>query len=350
MKVLHISPTYFSDRSVIGGGERYAYELASAMAKREKTVFLSFARKPYLQIENGLVVEYLNRNFLRFVKWVDWADVVHCHQVFALSTDFAVALGKFLGKKVFVTDLGGGQRFAFSYHLPILKSVDKFLLISQYSREIWERVPLKSRARHLEVVYGGVDTSKFSPADIPKSNSILFVGRLLPHKGIDYLIEALSDTMTLDVVGRVYDKNYLNLLKLKGKDKKVRFHHQVSDEELLQMYRQALITVQPSVYRNCYGSHTAVAELLGLSVLESMACGTPVIVTDVASFPEIVEDGVTGFIVPPNDPKAIKEKMERLIANPSLSVEMGKQAREKVVNQFGWDMVVDRCLKAYHEN
>jgi len=105
--------------------------------------------------------------------------------------------------------------------------------------------------------------------------------------------------------------------------------------------------VFPSVYRNMYGDETKVPELLGQTLLEGMACGTPAICTDVASMPEIVEDGRSGFIVPPNDPSAICRKLTWLRDHPAETAEMGVAARQRVLGKFTWPAVVQRCLEIY---
>ena len=103
MKILYLSPTYFSDHSIIGGGERYAYELAKAMAEREEVLFLTFAKVSILEKEGPLKIQYLRRPFCPlFFKWFRWADVIHCHRVYNLGTDFAVLFGRMLGKRIFV--------------------------------------------------------------------------------------------------------------------------------------------------------------------------------------------------------------------------------------------------------
>ncbi|MGH7773363.1 MAG: glycosyltransferase family 4 protein, partial [Candidatus Binatia bacterium] len=244
-------------------------------------------------------------------------------------------------------DLGGGGEYALSYHLPLLRQANAFLLLSEYSRRLWERAPLESRPESLKVIYGGVDTEKFSPGNGKKSKTVLFVGRLLPHKGIDYLIDAIEGKLSLNVVGRIYHEGYFELLEAKAKGKDVKFHTELDDGELVQKYREALVTVLPSVYGNCYGDYTVVPELLGLVALESMACGTPVILTDVGSLSEIVEDGATGFLVPPNNPSAIREKIDYLHANPNVAAKMGERGREMVLKRFTWDVVADRCLRSY---
>jgi alpha-maltose-1-phosphate synthase len=363
MRVLHVSPTYFGDLSFVGGGERYALELARAMSDEGDVTFLSFADQPMSSREGSLGIEHLQKKPVlmnhpiytnplsgSFFKWVRWADVIHCHQVRTHITDFAIVVGKLLGKRVFVTDLGGGHKYALSAYLPLLKKTDAFLLISEYSRKLWRKSPANSRPRSLEVIYGGVDTSKFAPGDTTRSRSALYVGRLMPHKGIDYLIEAMHGRLSLDIVGRAYHPEYFELLKSKSLDKSVTFHTAVDDESLVRKYREALVTVLPSVYDNCYGEHTEVPELLGLVALESLACGTPVILSNVASLPEIVEDGVTGFLVPPNDSGAIRARLEYLHENPEVAEEMGRRGREKVLREFTWKRVADRCFDAYRNN
>jgi glycosyltransferase involved in cell wall biosynthesis len=78
-----------------------------------------------------------------------------------------------------------------------------------------------------------------------------------------------------------------------------------------------------------------------------MACGAPVICTEVGSLPEVVTDGVTGFVVPPNDSGALARRIASLLDNPEAVREMGARGRASVVERFTWEKVVDRCLHAY---
>jgi glycosyltransferase involved in cell wall biosynthesis len=78
-----------------------------------------------------------------------------------------------------------------------------------------------------------------------------------------------------------------------------------------------------------------------------MACGAPAICTDVASMPEVVEDGVTGFVVPPNDPEALRRKLLWLREHPEQARAMGEAARRRVLERFTWTAVVERCLAIY---
>jgi glycosyltransferase involved in cell wall biosynthesis len=176
---------------------------------------------------------------------------------------------------------------------------------------------------------------------------VLFVGRLLPHKGIDDLIRAVEAGWELVIMGRPYQPEYFALLQGLAADKNVRFVTDASDEDLVRAYQEAAVTVLPSVYRDTYGVHHEIPELLGLVLLESMACGTPAICTDVGGMPEFVEEGVTGFVVPPNSPGALRERIAFLVENPQEAARMGQRGRETVARRFTWRAVAERCLQAY---
>ena len=129
--------------------------------------------------------------------------------------------------------------------------------------------------------------------------------------------------------------------------KAVTFRHSCNDQELVAAYQNALCVVLPSVYKDMYGAETRVPELLGQTLLEGMACGIPAICTDVASMPEIVQDGVNGFVVPPNNPAAIADKLRWLRAHPVQRRAMGAAARKRVLETFTWPRVVERCMEIY---
>jgi glycosyltransferase involved in cell wall biosynthesis len=194
-----------------------------------------------------------------------------------------------------------------------------------------------------------VDTAKFSPCEhVRKDGSVLFVGRLLPHKGIDDLIKAVPSDMPLEIIGRPTEPRYFDDLRALAEGKRVMFRTACSDEQMIEAYRRATCVVLPSVYQTMYGDKTSVPELLGQTLLEGMACGTPAICTDVASMPEVVEDRVTGFVVPPNNPEALREKLLWIRDHSAEACAMGQAARCHVLEKFTWPAVVRRCLDIYN--
>src|SRR5437016_9187830 len=134
--------------------------------------------------------------------------------------------------------------------------------------------------------------------------------------------------MPLEIIGKPLNMRYLSDLRALAQGKRVVFRHDCDDTALVHAYRQALCVVLPSVYRTMYGETSEVPELLGQTLLEGMACGAPVICTNVASMPEIVADGVTGFIVPPNDPASLGAKLVWLREHPEKARKMGEAARK----------------------
>ncbi|HEY3672407.1 MAG TPA: glycosyltransferase family 4 protein [Acidimicrobiia bacterium] len=336
---------------MIGGGERYPMWLADEMAHQVPTTLVTFGSKRRSFQRGSLQVEvYPVRRFasgakwdpvsIRFVGVLRHYDVVHVHQFRTFVSNLSVTSAAFLNKRVFLTDHGGS-----ALHLPdtslLGKLVDGVLPVSQFSQlELHLDRPTR-------VIGGGVPDEMLAPLEHRERLGVLFVGRLLPHKGVEYLIKAVEPDVPLVVIGRAYDDVYFERLQQLAAGKSVRFITDAGDDTLADCYRQAVVTVLPSVYTDEDGRTAAAPELLGLALLESMACGTPVICTDVGGMPEFVDDGITGYIVPPNDIEALRERIHRLIADASLARQMGLRARDFVQQNSTWAHVVDRCLDAY---
>jgi alpha-maltose-1-phosphate synthase len=101
------------------------------------------------------------------------------------------------------------------------------------------------------------------------------------------------------------------------------------------------------VEQTCYGRTVRVSELLGLVALEAMASGTPVIASRVGGLAEVVQDGQTGFLVPPGDVSALRERLDQVLRDPTLAQRLGDNARALVLERFTWSQVAQRCLAAY---
>jgi len=353
-RVLHVTPQYFADESYIGGGERYALELARAMADCTKTRIVSFGdRRRTLQYGRAKFDVYSLRGRLvsrdnpfahGFLSALHNADVIHCHQFHYRVIAVTILMGAMLHKPIFVTDLGGSTS-ALSDTLRLSRHVCQFLSLTRYVEN------LTGVAGRSTVIYGGVDTGRFSPPDAPIARDhVLYVGRLLPHKGIDILVRAAGDDIPLTIVGRPYDHRYYRELQRLAHGRSVQFIINADDAQLRHLYRRAMAIVLPSVYTDMYGKcYHGKSEYLGLTLLEGMACGAPAICTDVGGMPEIVRDGVTGFVVPPNDPAALRARLLQLRDNPDLVATMGDRAAREVRANYTWDKVAERCLTAYQQ-
>ncbi|MFA5033427.1 MAG: glycosyltransferase family 4 protein [bacterium] len=354
LKVLHISPIFFDvDKSLQGGGERAPLELAKTMAKYCETRYISFGNEfrslnydklpikiyPYIGLFNH---ERNNPINFKFLSEIRWADVVHCHPYYSITTDFSILVARLFGKKVFVTDYGG-RVVNYNKELQLDRLVDKFLVISEFGKQFFDDFKTKK-----EVIYLGIDEKKFYPLPNKKQDYVLYVGRILPHKGISYLVEAVNTlNVKLHIVGSALHKGYFKYLENIADKEKVEFITDVPDESLLKEYNNALVTILPSVYKDIYGNEHKGPELLGLVLLESMFCETPVICTKVGAMPEVVKEGKTGFVVPGCDNKALAEKIDYLAKHKETAKQMGIEGRKFVLENFTMDKVALKCLECY---
>ncbi len=350
--VLQLTPIPFGDQAVVGGGERYPTELSRAMARYVPTTLVSFAERYSVRREGNLTLKiypalrYVDHKRVNplspwFLADLPRAGVIHCHQYQTLVTNLAVLFGSLLGRKSFATDHGGGGR-NYGRRLRIGERLTGFLPVSRFSAGFYPELASKTVP-----IDSGVDPELFRPQGKERERSVLYVGRIMPHKGIDYLVQAVGKDVPLRVVGRVYDKDYYQYLCRLAEGKQVTFLTDASDQDILREYGRATVTVLPSVYVTYNGAQHRMPELLGITLLESMACETPVVCTNVGGMPEAVQEGVTGYVVPPNDPGALSDRLYRLLDDPTLARSMGEAARQHILEHWTWDHVARRCLEAY---
>ena len=156
-------------------------------------------------------------------------------------------------------------------------------------------------------------------------------------------MRSLPQGATLTVAGtaghdsRPPERDYPALLERLADGRDVRFLGRVADEDLPALYRRSRVFVLPSVNETCYGKRIAIPELLGLSLLEAMASGAPVIASRVGGLPEVIVEGETGFVVEPGDVDEMRGRLEQLLGDDRLARAMGENARQHVVENFTWE-------------
>jgi len=171
---------------------------------------------------------------------------------------------------------------------------------------------------------------------------VLFVGRITDQKGIFHLLAAAphfppgvqlvlcaSAPDTPEIEQRLRDTlpRHPNALWINA---------MVPVEEVTQLYSHAAVFACPSVY-----------EPFGLINLEAMACEAPVVASGVGGILEVVQDGITGFLVEPARPDQLADKIGRLLDDPELARRMGQAGRARVEQQFSWDSVAERTERTY---
>jgi len=185
----------------------------------------------------------------------------------------------------------------------------------------------------ISVIPYGAPTGYFYPQ--PKSDQsfrALFVGRVSPRKGVHYLLQAWEELRLHDAELLFVGSNIMPEGWLEQHSDRCRHIDSVAHASLNQYYSSASVLVFPSL-----------VEGFGLAITEAMACGIPVITTPNTAAPDIITDGIEGFIIPIRDVEALKEKLEWCYSHPQELVKMGQAARRKAEKlswqQYRWQLI-----------
>jgi D-inositol-3-phosphate glycosyltransferase len=215
------------------------------------------------------------------------------------------------------------------------------------------------------VIPPGVDVCRFYPIPSdeakeyigvpPCGRMLLFVGRMEPLKGLNVLIEAISimrrnevlrdNPFCLAIIGGDPDdggeQTDVELSRIKvlteqyGLNDMVTFLGNRSQDSLPYYYSAAEAVVVPSQY-----------ESFGMVALEAMACGTPVVASQIGGLAYLVQDGVTGYTVPVDDPNELANRITSLLQDSGLRNQMGWQA-ERLAQDYAWDKIADKLVPVY---
>jgi glycosyltransferase involved in cell wall biosynthesis len=207
-----------------------------------------------------------------------------------------------------------------------------------------------------EVIHHAVDTEVFSPSgdreglrrqlDLdPDCFLILSVGRLAPYKGHRYLLLALRKVLDecpqgrLLIVGQGPERNNLyQLAETLGIAGNVTMIEHVAKRELAKYYNAADVMALPSSEKELFPN---------FAILESLACGTPVIFSDPGGAREIGGDGLCGCYVPFGDPDELARRILQLIDSPQRRIEMSRAALDLVRSQFALGVIASKWVQVY---
>jgi L-malate glycosyltransferase len=306
-----------------------------------------------LQQKNELSISKLRYlNAVKFIKKIisDFSpDIVHAH--YASSYGFLGALSNF---QPYVISVWGSDVLSFPYNSFIHRKILKFSLnhssIVLATSEFLANQTKKFTQKEIHVTPFGVDVHKFNSIKIkrPFNGKDIVVGTIKSLEktyGIDKLIEAFSIVkkrhqelpLKLFIVGSGSEENNLKELAKKMIDKNDCVFTGYINYDIIQDYHNM---IDISVFLSNQ-------ESFGVSVLESMACCKPVIVSNTGGLREIVDNDQNGYFVSPNNPEEAANAIEQLIINPGLRIKLGTNGREKVKAFYNWNKSVDLMIKTY---
>ncbi|MGH2936424.1 MAG: glycosyltransferase family 4 protein [Gaiellaceae bacterium] len=346
MRVLHVHRM-----RGIGGSERHLLTLLPALAERgvepvfvglddpawDPSDFYGALRVPAVRIPAPRDLDPLL--LAKLVRALD-ADVVHTHLVHA---DVYGSLAALLRRTPLVSTKHNDDPFrtgAFRFvERTLARAAARVVAISDALRRFTvEQVGVP--AAKVETIHYGLDEpppawGENPPDPLPAdARIVLSTSRLTRQKGVDVAVRALAslpaDTV-LVVLGEGPERAALeSLARELGVDGRLHLPGRVPD--VTAWLRRASVYVQPSRW-----------EGFGLAVLEAMVCGLPVVATRVSSLPELVADGETGVLVPPDDPAALSAAIERALAEPGF----GDAGRERAQAKFSVAAMADRTAALY---
>jgi D-inositol-3-phosphate glycosyltransferase len=249
----------------------------------------------------------------------------------------------------------------------VLAAADKIIAATQaeYAQLLWL---YQADVNKILIIPPGVDVGRFYPIQPdeareyigvpPCGRMVLFVGRIEPLKGLDILIEAIAlmhqnvdfkqDPFCLVIIGGNTEENHtgndnLEMSRIKELTEKynlsdlVTFLGKKSQNSLPYYYSAAEVVVVPSQY-----------ESFGMVALEAMACGTPVVASQIGGLAYLVQDGITGFTVPVDEPDELARKLASILQDSSLHQRLSSQA-VKVAQDYAWEKIAQKLLVVYDE-
>lgn len=245
----------------------------------------------------------------------------------------------------------------------VLRRADR-IVVATLAELTQLRFLYKANDRKLVIIPPGVDTSHFYPIPPdeakqyiglkPENRMVLFVGRIEPLKGVDTLIQAMAcldlqeihRPVHLAIIGgepnaipQDMSEEMSRLQKLCDElcmDSLVVFLGKRGQDTLPYYYSAAEVVVMPSLY-----------ESFGMVALEAMACGTPVIASEVGGLGYLVQNGETGFTIPDSDPGALCDRLSSLLGDPHLRETMGLRASEYALD-YAWGKIAAQIVDLYN--
>ncbi|WP_017324172.1 glycosyltransferase family 4 protein [Synechococcus sp. PCC 7336] len=321
--------------------------------------------------QSGLAVEYINLHKLRYLFKLTWIPLLGniaialCLAVLAFGRGDRLLVfdqyfaGYLVGMNAIHRCWHRGQSLAIVHHFDRYDSsapaslgktcralAERLKLIwasqmitnSQYSQR--EIESLGFPAQNITILPPGLE-QKVVNSDNPsqplqlENPAILCVAHCIPRKGILELVEAFAtidrQNYVLHIAGKTdKDARYYRKLRSRvesaGLANAVIFHGRTDDNTLHQLYQQSDLFVLPS-YK----------EGFGIVLLEAMHYGLPIVATNVTALPELVRDGETGLLVPPQNSQALAEALQKLIDRPDLRARLGRAGRQQLLPNYDWD-------------
>ena len=272
-------------------------------------------------------------------------QLIHLHNHFSNSSCSVAMLASELGGFTFSFTMHGPAEFFEPKYWRLDEKISRALFvccISNFCRSQGMIFCSPQKWERLHVIHCGVDPSLFTRVrHANQGKGLLFVGRLAAVKGLPVLFEAIAQLrndrpdILLTIAGDGPDRASLESTACSlGIAENLRFLGYQSQTQVRQLLAETDVFVMSSF-----------AEGVPVVLMEAMAAGVPVVATRIAGVPELVEDGVSGFLVPPGDAQSLAERISALLEDDDLRNRFGKAGRAEVEAEFNIDLEARRLCR-----
>lgn len=286
-------------------------------------------------------------------------DIIHVHWI--IPQGIPILLNwRFIKKKSvkIITTSHGSDLYAFNnlfgtYLKKQILNISSALTVVSGSMKKFVEKNYKLKKPVTVIPMGTNFNTLFKPSSKEKDkNKLLFVGRLIEIKGVDYLIESLKyitnefPDIQLTIIGNGSEKSKLSRIVEKNElEKHIHFVAHLDQKQLLKYYQTSTIAVFPFIKDN----KSQQEEGFGLVVVEAMGCGCPVIVGNVSSMKDIVVNNKNGIITDVKEPEELARTIITLLKSPELQKKFSLNSRRHVIKHFSWEQTSNNFLSLINE-
>lgn len=363
MKILRVATDLYPYS--IGGLGVHVHELSKEIAKRghQVTVFTCEKYpKSNHNIADGYDVYYFKPLIIPFgisvppsllpilFNKVDEFDIVHAHSHLFFSTYMTAFVRKFKKIPLIVTNHGFvSQRLPFTVQKIVLPLVTKWTYLNAdavicYTSEMKEEMENWGvRTDNVRIIHNGVNAEFFRPLNLNKEYDIIWVGRYVPGKGIEFLIQSLSElkkqlnNFKVLMIGSGPLKKSIEELIIKSNlSNHISLIDNISNDDLPHYYNKSKLFVL-----------TSIEEGVPRTILEAMACGLPVVCSDLPQLKTLI-DG-SGILVPKKDSISISNAVIKILSDDKLYEKLSTNARKMIVTKYSWEDTVNKTIQLYEE-
>ncbi len=374
MKIVQTNKAYYPK---VGGIETTITTLSEGLVRDHSasvdvlTCSNDISFKSLNKIMNGVNIKYLHTygfmhslpispGYFRALSFLS-GDILHIHEPFPLA-DLSLQLFPKIKKnfsKIIVSWHSDiiRQKWVLSFYgkyiHKFLSNVDKIIVSNPQLIKNSDFLP--QYQNKCEVIPIGTNLNWVNSNENQKNNldlrgidnkgaMILFVGRLVYYKGIEYLVQAMKSVpgAFLIVIGSgPFENNLKREINDLGLGERIKIIPEVETETLHNYFKSCDLLVLPSVEKS---------ETYGIVQIEAMACGKPVICTELGTGTSFInQDGITGLVVPPRDPKSLAEAIIKLVNSKELRSAFGDKGKERAFNEFDSHKMVKRIYNLYEK-